>query len=479
MDLAKEKDTKKKIVVLGGGFAGIYAAMELDRRLGRQTDVSITMVDRNNFFLFTPMLHEVAASDLDVTSIVSPIRQLLHHSTFLQGAVTAIDLDKKQVKISHCGGEEENIIEFDYLLLALGAQSNFYNLPGLQENAMTMQSLRDAMELRNAMIQSLEEAEIDAFTKSSEPLLTYVVAGGGFAGVETVAAMNDFIRESLQFYPHLHEDMVRVVLVHDQHTLLPEIGEDLGIYAQKKLSERKVEFKMDVKVTGYSKRGVELADGTAVKAVLFVWTAGISPNAIVRTLPCKIERGKVAANEYMEVPGYPFLWACGDCAYILDPATGKPYPPTAQHASRMGKMVARNMEATIRGGNKEAFVYKSVGALAAIGRRSGVANVMGYKFSGFLAWMMWRVIYLAKLPRLEKKIRVAVEWTMDLLFPKDMVQFMSLHAPLVQNERISHEPVVVPVESAPPDMKDEASKAPNGPAVEKKEAELVEADAAR
>jgi NADH dehydrogenase len=476
MDLAREKDTKKKIVVLGGGFAGIYAAMELDKRLGMQTDISVTMVDRNNFFLFTPMLHEVAASDLDVTAIVSPIRQLLQRSTFLQGTVTAIDLDKKQVKISHCGGEEENIIEFDYLLLALGAQSNFYNLPGLQENAMTMQSLRDAMELRNAMIQSLEEAEIDAFTKSQEPLLTYVVAGGGFAGVETLAAMNDFIRESMRFYPHLSEEMVRVVLVHDGHTLLPEIGEDLGKYAQKKLEERKVEFKMGVKVTGYSKRGVELADGTAIKAVLFVWTAGVSPNAIVRTLPCKIERGKIFANEYMEVPGYPFLWACGDCAYIVDPITGKPYPPTAQHASRMGKVVAHNIEATIRGGSKQAFVYKSVGALAAIGRRSGVANVMGCRFSGVLAWMMWRMIYLAKLPRLEKKIRVAVEWTMDLLFPKDMVQFMSLHAPLVQNERVSHDPVVVPVESVPGDNKDEA---PNGAAGEKKDAQLVEADAAR
>ncbi len=203
MTLAKEKETKKKIVVLGGGFAGIYAAMELDRRLAPHSDISVTMIDRNNFFLFTPMLHEVAASDLDVTSIVSPIRQLLHHSTFLQGTVESIDLDKKQVLISHCGGEEKNVIEFDYLLLSLGAQSNFYNLPGLQENAMTMQSLRDAVELRNAMIQSLEEAEIDAFTSSQKPLLTYVVAGGGFAGVETVAAMNDFIRDSLRFCAHL------------------------------------------------------------------------------------------------------------------------------------------------------------------------------------------------------------------------------------------------------------------------------------
>ena len=340
---------------------------------------------------------------------------------------------------------------------------------------MTMHSLRDAVELRNAMIQSLEEAEIDAYTKSQKPLLTYVIAGGGFAGVETTAAMNDFIRDSLHFYPHLTEDMVRVVLVHDQDTLLPEIGEELGKYAQKKLEERKVEFKLGTKVSGYSKRGVELADGSAILPVLFVWTAGLTPNAIIRTLPCKIERGKIFANEYMEVPGYPFLWACGDCAYIVDPANGKPYPPTAQHASRMGKVVARNIEATIRGGSKEPFVYKSVGALAAIGRRSGVANIMGWRFSGVFAWMMWRMIYLAKLPRLEKKIRVVVEWTMDLLFPKDLVQFMALHAPLVQNERPDPSPVLAQVESVQLDNDRLPDKLPAA----KEEPELVEADAGR
>jgi len=438
MDLAKEKDAKKRVLVLGGGFAGIYAAMELDKTLARQTDITVTLIDRQNFFLFTPMLHEVAASDLDITSIVNPIRQLLNRTTFLQGMVTAVDLDKKQVTFTHCGGCEENMIEFDYLLLSLGAHSNFYNLPGLQENAMTMQSLRDAVELRNAMIESLEEAEIDAYTQSQKPLLTYVVAGGGFAGVETVAAMNDFIRESLRFYPHLTEDMVRVLLVHDGHSLLPEIGEDLGKYAQKKLEERQVEFKLLTKVTGYhTQRGVELSDGSSILPVVFVWTAGVTANPIVRTLPCKTERGKIVANEYMEVPGYPYVWACGDCAYIVDPQTSKPYPPTAQHASRMGKVVARNIEATIRGGTKQPFIYKSVGALAAIGRRAGVANVMGWKFSGVLAWVMWRMIYLSKLPRFEKKVRVAVEWSMDVLFPKDLVQFMTLHAPLVQNEPIT------------------------------------------
>jgi NADH dehydrogenase len=431
------KESKKRVLILGGGFAGMYAALELDKTLARRDDVIVTLIDRQNFFLFTPMLHEVAASDLDITSIVNPTRELLKHITFLQGDVTQIDLNTKSVKVAHCGGREHSTIEFDYLLLSLGAHANFYNLPGLMDNALTMQSLRDAVELRNAMIESLEEAEFDAFTAAQKPLLTYVVAGGGFAGVETVAAMNDFIRESIRFYPHLREDMVRVVLVHDGDHILPELGEELGRYAQAELGKRKVEIILKHKVTGYSKAGIELSDGRAILPVFFVWTAGMTANPLVRTLPCKIERGKIVANEYMEVPDYPYLWACGDCAYILDPKTGKPYPPTAQHASRMGKVVADNMNATINGGTRRPFVYSSVGALAAIGRRAGVAKIMGMKFSGVLAWMLWRAIYLAKLPRLEKKIRVAAEWMMDLLFPKDLVQFMALHAPLVQNEAVS------------------------------------------
>ncbi|HEY9777112.1 MAG TPA: NAD(P)/FAD-dependent oxidoreductase [Planktothrix sp.] len=423
---------KKRVLIVGGGFAGMYAALELDKRLARRADVSVTMVDRQNFFLFTPMLHEVAASDLDITSIVNPMRELLKHVTFLQGDVTQIDLASRRVVLQHCGGTEHGVLEYDYLLLCPGATTNFYNLPGLSENARTMSSLRDAVELRNALIESLEEAEVDCVLGDT-PLLTYVVAGGGFAGVETLAAMNDFVRECLRFYPHLNEEMVRVVLVHDGDYILPELGAELGQYAKQELEKRKVEIVLKTKVTGYGEEGVQLADGRSIRPVVFVWTAGVTANPLVRTLPCQTERGRLLANEFMEVPDHANLWACGDCAYIVDPKTNKPYPPTAQHASRMGKVVGQNIEAAICGGTKKPFVYSSQGALAAIGRRTGVALIMGMKFSGVFAWMLWRAIYLAKLPRLEKKIRVVAEWTMNLLFPKDIVQFMSLNAPLVQN----------------------------------------------
>jgi NADH dehydrogenase len=213
---------------------------------------------------------------------------------------------------------------------------------------------------------------------------------------------------------------------------LPELGEQLGRYAQKKLAERKVEIRVNTRVKGISDRGVELSDGTMIKANILVWTAGTSPNPLLENLPCKKEKGRVVVNAFMEAPDWPGVWALGDCAVVPDPE-GKPYPPTAQHAIREGKVLAQNIAATVRGGRKKPFVFKTLGQLAAIGRRTGVARIFGFNFSGFVAWWMWRTIYLSKLPRFEKKFRVALDWTLDLLFSKDLVQFETLRAPAVSH----------------------------------------------
>jgi NADH dehydrogenase len=318
-------------------------------------------------------------------------------------------------------------------VIALGSTTNFFNLPGLQERALTMKTLGDAIYLRNRMIQHLEEADFECCPALREHLLTFVVAGGGFAGVETIAAMNDFLREAVKFYPHLSEDLIRVVLVEFAPVILPELGEKLGAYARKKLEERKVEFRLNTKVTGISERGVELGDGTIIKTDTLVWTAGTSPNPLLETLPCRKERGRLVVSSYMEIPDWPGVWALGDCAAIRDPKTDKPYPPTAQHALREGKVVAQNVMAAIRGGRQRPFAFSTIGQLAAIGRRTGIAQIMGINFSGFIAWWLWRTIYLSKLPRFEKKLRVALNWTLDLLFSKDLVQFMTLRAPTVSH----------------------------------------------
>jgi NADH dehydrogenase len=286
-----------------------------------------------------------------------------------------------------------------------------------------MKSLSDAIVLRNHLIANLEEADFECGGTLRASLLNFVVAGGGFAGVETIAAMNDFLREAVRFFPHLRADMLRIILVSAGMVILPELGTKLGTYAQRKLGEQKVEIHANCKVTAVTDYDVMLSDGTTVPTNTLVWTAGISPHALLATLPCQKVKGRVLVNEYLEVPGWPGLWALGDCALVPDRKTGAFHPPTAQHALREGRIAAQNILATVRRGWKKPFVYSTLGLLAPIGKRTGVANILGVNFSGFIAWWLWRTIYLLKLPRFEKKLLVALDWTLDVLFSKDLVHF--------------------------------------------------------
>ena len=420
-----------RIVILGGGFGGLSAARELERLLARDPNVEITLVNRENFFLFTPMLHEVAASDLDLATIVSPLRRMLKRTRLFIGTAENIDVDAQTVTVSHAGGHHRHELEYDHLVVALGAVTNFYGIPGLAERASTMKSLGDAIELRNQLIAQLEEADFECATDVRQPLLTVLVAGGGFAGVETVAAVNDFVREAVRFYPNITQRDVRVAVVHPGPYLLPELGEELGRYTHARMAERGVEVLLNTRVTGINGSRTVLSNGMEIDARTVVWTAGISANPLLDCIPCQRSRGRLVVNEFLQSPDMPNVWAVGDCASITDPANGETYPPTAQHALREGTCVARNIAAELLGKPKVAFSFSTIGLLAAIGRRTGVANVLGLKFSGFAAWWLWRTIYLAKLPRLEKKVRVALDWTLDMLFAKDLVQFGTRRAPVI------------------------------------------------
>jgi NADH dehydrogenase len=415
--------SKPRVLILGGGFGGMYAALEFERALERGAELDVTLVNRDNFFLFTPMLHEVAASDLDITNIVSPIRKLLRRVSFFHGDIEAIDLVHKRVGLSHGHEQHCHSLPYDHLVLALGSTTNFFGIPGLAARALTMKSLDDAIALRNRLIANLEEADFECAASLRAPLLNFVVAGGGFAGVETIAAMNDFLREAVRFFPHIQEDMLRIILVSSGKVILPELGEKLGTYAQRKLIEQKIEVHSNCKVTAVTDCEVTLSDGTTVTTNTLVWTAGVSPHPLLETLPCPKTKGRVLVNEYLEVPGWPGLWAFGDCALVPDGKTGLSHPPTAQHALREGRVAAQNILATVRGGRLKPFVYTTLGLLAPIGKRTGVANILGVNFSGFIAWWLWRTIYLLKLPRFEKKVLVALDWTLDVLFSKDLVHF--------------------------------------------------------
>ncbi len=425
--------TKKRILILGGGFAGAYAALHLERRLAGKQDVEIVLVSKENFLLFTPMLHEVAGSDVAITDIVQPLRKMLRYTRIGIADVQAIDLVKKQVRIAHADLPDPIDVTYDQLVLALGAVTNFFNIPGLAEHALTMKTLGDAILVRNRIIDALELADNQrADAVARETTLTAVVAGGGFAGVETVGAVNDLLREGMKSYHHLKEDMLHVVLVHPGEVILPELGESLGRYAQKKLAERGVDIRVKTKVSGFDGHEVVLDDGTKIATRMLIWTAGITPSPLLTGLPCGLQRGRLVANECLQVPGWPGVWALGDCALVPDPYNpGKFYPPTAQHATRQAAVLAGNIVSVMRGQAPQPFQFKILGLLASIGRRTGAAEVFGMKFSGLIAWCLWRGIYLSKLPGFQKKVRIALDWILDSLFSKDIVQLPTLRSPTI------------------------------------------------
>lgn len=424
-DIERDVTGRKRVLVLGGGFGGLHAARHLERILRRDPSVEITLVSRDNFFLYTPMLHEIASCEIDITHIVSPIRTLLRRTTVLIGDVEAIDLRSRRVLVSHGFDGHTHDLDYDHLVIALGSTTNFYDLPGLEANALTMKTLGDAIHLRNRLIATLEEADTEC-ASGDDGLLTIVVAGGGFAGVETLAAVNDFVRDAVRFYPRINRNRIRMVLIHSGSLILPELGEHLGAYAQAKLRARGLEILTNTRVTGVTEDAVELNDGRRIATRLVVWTAGTSPHALLATLPCPLDHGRVVVDETLRVTGWDGVWALGDCAVVPDSRTGKAHPPTAQHALREAKTVAANVAAALDGRTLRRFEFRTIGQLAAIGRRTGVARILGVNFSGFVAWWLWRTIYLSKLPRLEKKIRVALDWTLDLLFAKDFVQFLTV-----------------------------------------------------
>jgi NADH dehydrogenase len=365
------------------------------------------------------MLHEVAASDLEMNTIINPLRKLLRRVKTFTGNIEKINLERRCITVTHGFDRHGHELPYDHLIIALGSSTNFFGLPGVQDAALTIKTLDDAIELRNRLITHLEEANSECAAGERQPLLTFVVVGAGFAGVETLGGINDFVRAAIRFYPNLAPEFVHTILISSDEFILPELGSKLGAYAQRKLAARGVEILTRARVTAVRDGLVELSDGKTIPATTLIWAAGNAQNPLVAALPIPKSKGRILVDDYLQVKDFPGVWAVGDCALIPDHKVGGFHPPTAQHAIREGRCVARNVAADILGGKKKSFRFSTLGRLAAIGRRSGVANVFGINFSGFLAWWLWRTIYLFKLPRLEKKVRVALDWTLDLWFAKD------------------------------------------------------------
>jgi NADH:ubiquinone reductase (H+-translocating) len=438
VDRENTSAAKKRIVILGGGFAGAYTALHLEKHFAGSPDIEVILLSKENFVLFTPMLHEVAGSDVSVTDIVQPLRKMLRHTRIVIAEVKAIDLGKKEVRAFQEDSRRTFEVTYDQLVLAVGAVTNFYRTPGLEQHALTMKTLGDAILARNRAIGLMELADNLADETVRKDVLTVVVAGGGFAGVETAGAINDLMRETMKLYPYLKEEMLRVVIVDPGKVLLPELSESLGRYAEEQLGRRGVEVRLKTKVNSYDGKDVVLSDGTKIAARTLIWTAGITPPPLLSSLPCHLERGRVVANDRLQVPNWPGVWALGDCALVPDPLNpGKYYPPTAQHAIRQAAVAANNIAGALRGEAMQPFKFKTLGLLATIGRRTGVAEILGVRFSGIIAWWLWRGIYLGKLPGLQKKVRVAIDWMLDMVFSKDIVELPTLRSPTISADEES------------------------------------------
>ncbi|MGG6459865.1 MAG: FAD-dependent oxidoreductase, partial [Candidatus Eiseniibacteriota bacterium] len=424
-----------RILILGGGFAGIEVLRQLQKAFQNDIGIDITLVSRDNFFLFTPMLPEISSGMIETRHIVTPLRVFCNRAKFYEADVESIDMDNKQVVISHRIGKQTNPIEwrshvlkYDYLVIALGSETNFFGMNEASKQAFTLKSLGDAIVLRNHVINMLEQADIeheDLNLRTS--LLTFVVIGGGFSGVEIVGELNDFVIDSIKhFYHNLEKAKIRRVLVNSGARILPEVTEELSEFALQKLRENGIEVILNTRVIDITSQGVKLNDGTNISTQTIVWAGGEKPPSLLSGLSCEHDKsGRLVTNDFLEVIGHTeSVMALGDCASITDPNTGKSCPPTAQHAIRQGKVAAINLISTIKDqvNAKKKFDYKTKGVMTLIGKRNGVGILLGYKIQGFAAWWVWRSYYLLNLPTVEKKLRVMVDWFIDLFFKRDVTR---------------------------------------------------------
>src|ERR671911_281608 len=554
---------QKKIAILGGGFAGIEVLTKLQKEFQNDIRVDITLISKDNYFLFTPMLHEVSSGMIEPRHVASPLRSFCKRARFIESEIKSIDLENRKIEftnqvlearftsnkphnikredkkidtlsnhlpsvnsldISNVNMKNDNnnnnyahtnndqyvkSLWYDYLVIALGSNTNFFGNKNIEKSSFTMKSLYDAFSIRSHIIDTLEQTDIllfeekkdvvidqeiktnknnnyllnykdneNIFENTRKSLITYVVVGGGFAGVETIGEINDFIKESIKdYYQNIDIKDVRVILINSGPEILPEMDERLGKFALEELKKKNVEVILnnrviDVKSIIEGKEGKEnqvnlrgpkkiiLKDNSYIIADTLIWTAGAVPEKSVIDISCEHDKsGKVVTDKYLQIKGHRDVYAIGDCAYIIEPDSGKPCPPTAQHAIREGQITAENISSSIKKElkfentiemkekgkkreiiefNKKEFSYKTRGIMATIGKRNGVAMIFGYSIKGIFAWGIWRFFYLTHLPTLENKLRVMIDWGIDMMFGRNLTR---LKSPIETKDMVSRKDI--------------------------------------
>ena len=418
--------TRKRVLIVGGGFAGMEVALHLKPLAKAGYDV--TLVSSDNFMQYQPFLPEVASGTIDPRAAVVPLRPLLRHTSIAIGEVMAIDHEANSATVTIPDGTSV-ALGYDILVVTAGSWSRVLPVPGLAERGIGFKTVQEAIYLRNHVLSRLDVAAETDDEARRRAALTFVFVGAGYAGVEALGELEDLARDAMDNYPTLRPEQMRWILVEAGPQILPELPRDLATYAQDQLEARNIEVLLGTRLDS-AEDAIALSNGQTFDADTLVWTAGVKPAPVARFsgLPLD-ERGRIVVDDHLRVVGVPGAWAAGDIAAVPDRTTGGTSPPTAQHAMRQGKRLGDNLTATELGGALQPFVWKNVGGVCSLGRYKGVANVFGVKVKGFAGWFLHRSYHLYAMPTIGRRVRIAVDWTIALLFPRDITQFSGFEDP--------------------------------------------------
>lgn len=433
-------DQKHRILILGGGFGGVYTALYLDKAMTRaeRERTEVVIVSNENYIVFQPFLPEVISGTIETLHCITPIRRIARRARLYTRRIEEIDTAKKTVRLAPDFLPKPLTLDYDELVVGLGTRMNYSVVPGMREHSIPFKYLGDALRLRNETVRALEEADTERDPVEKSKLLTFVVGGGGFSGVECIAELNDFLTAAIRDYANIRREEIRCVLLQSADRILPELGESLALYAQNILSGRGVEIRLNTRLKAVSADSAVVQDKLTneferIDARTIVSTVPSAAHPLVKTLPFELNRDRIVVTENLNVPNFDGHWALGDCASVPQ-IDGIKSPPTAQHALRQAKTCATNIVARMRNKPLHRFNFTGLGKLASLGQRSAVAEVFGIKIKGILAWFFWRTVYLSKFPGIDRKIRIAADWTLDLILPRDITQLQIFPPQHVQQE---------------------------------------------
>jgi NADH dehydrogenase len=406
---------RRNLLIIGGGFAGAKTAQLLEHRL--PPDWNLTLVSQENFITFNPLLPEVVGASILPGHVIAPHRQMVHCSHVRMAQVVGIDTAAKEIEYL---GEGTGRMPYDQLVLAVGNNANLDLVKGMGQYALPLKTLGDALFLRNRVISRLEQAESQPVREHRRWLTTFVIVGGGFSGVETAGELVDFLHASLRYYRNIDREDIRIVLLHSGDRLVPELSPSLGKFTVEKMRRHGVEVRLTARAVRVTDRAVHLDSGDIIEAGTVVCTIGTQPNPLLADIPSPKERGRLVVNDDFSVPGVDAVWAAGDCAAVRNAHDGRAAPPTAQFAEAAARRLAENILARLAGRPTQPFRYSPKGQMASIGHNKAVAEIYGLRISGFIAWLLWRGLYLLRVPTFARKSRLFLEWNWAMFFPPDI-----------------------------------------------------------